>query len=300
MHDFADGYSAGAMGRAPIRELNRGFLPHCPDHQTPEGVGFLPGPVHKHLRACAYMRRGGHTHGNTARQDVGGLRTKVLGQQKQSNDPCNNQHTQTAHPSASSTAPTHQRLGSANVETTPAGAPATATNRRQRPDATCERRATVQGPVKKQQPNGMSHTGGGGRLCGDGFVGKFSFSGFGLKFSPQNLFCAIWDASCPLSLLRGEPQPQHRPVRARQVEGISIRTLSKRINIVLRVQRVRGRGARAVGRNADTPQLLQPGELTWALLLFVFIPAELVLFKIWAYHSFAQLIVHQEPGVGGC
>ena len=60
-----------------------------------------------------------------------------------------------------------------------------------------------------------------------------------------------------------------------------------------------GGGARAVGRNADAPQLLQRGEPTWALLLFGFISDELVLFKIWAHHSFTQLIVHQEPGVGG-
>ena len=46
--------------------------------------------------------------------------------------------TQTAHPATSSTAPTHQLLRSANAETTPAGAPAAAADRTQRPDATCE------------------------------------------------------------------------------------------------------------------------------------------------------------------
>ena len=46
--------------------------------------------------------------------------------------------TQTAHPATSSTAPAHQRLGSANVETTPAGAPAAVADRTQRPNATCE------------------------------------------------------------------------------------------------------------------------------------------------------------------
>ena len=45
---------------------------------------------------------------------------------------------QTAHPATSSTAPTHQSLGSANAETTPARAPAAAADRTQRPDATCE------------------------------------------------------------------------------------------------------------------------------------------------------------------
>ena len=34
--------------------------------------------------------------------------------------------------------PAHQRLGSANAETTPAGAPAAAADRKQRPDTTCE------------------------------------------------------------------------------------------------------------------------------------------------------------------
>ena len=46
--------------------------------------------------------------------------------------------TQTAHHATFSTAPTHQLLGSANAETTPARAPATAADRKQQPDATCE------------------------------------------------------------------------------------------------------------------------------------------------------------------
>ena len=45
---------------------------------------------------------------------------------------------QTAHPATSSTASAHQPLGSANAETTQAGAPAAAADRKQRPDATCE------------------------------------------------------------------------------------------------------------------------------------------------------------------
>ena len=45
---------------------------------------------------------------------------------------------QTAHPPTSSTGPAHQRRGSANAETTPAGAPAAAADRKQRPDATRE------------------------------------------------------------------------------------------------------------------------------------------------------------------
>ena len=46
--------------------------------------------------------------------------------------------TQTAHHATFSTAPSHQPLGSANAETTPAGAPTAAADRKQRPDATCE------------------------------------------------------------------------------------------------------------------------------------------------------------------
>ena len=45
---------------------------------------------------------------------------------------------QTAHHATFSTVPTHQPLGSANAEMTPAGAPAAAAVRTQRPDATCE------------------------------------------------------------------------------------------------------------------------------------------------------------------
>ena len=64
------------------------------------------------------------------------------------------------HPATSSTVPAHQPLGSANAETTPAGAPAAAAVRKQRPDATCKgKNGTVQGPIKKQQPDGMSHGG---------------------------------------------------------------------------------------------------------------------------------------------
>ena len=44
----------------------------------------------------------------------------------------------TAHPATSSTAPAHQLLSSANAETTPAGAPAAAADRTQRPNATRE------------------------------------------------------------------------------------------------------------------------------------------------------------------
>ena len=57
-----------------------------------------------------------------------------------------------------------EKRSTGNLETTPAGAPAVAANKMQRPDATCEGKKTVQGPVKKQQPDGMSHRGGGMHL----------------------------------------------------------------------------------------------------------------------------------------
>ena len=62
--------------------------------------------------------------------------------------------------------PARQLLSPADALMTPARAPAAAADRTQRPDATCEERVTVQGPVKKQQPDGMSHGGGGGGWLG--------------------------------------------------------------------------------------------------------------------------------------
>ena len=60
--------------------------------------------------------------------------------------------------------PRHTKpLGSANAETTPAGAPAAAADRTQRRrNMRRDERVTVQGPVKEQRPDGMSHRGGGG------------------------------------------------------------------------------------------------------------------------------------------
>ena len=71
-----------------------------------------------------------------------GLRTEVCGQQKQPAQPqyanywaplMRKRHI-LPHPAQ----PQHTNLGSANAETTLEGAPATAADRKQRPDATCE------------------------------------------------------------------------------------------------------------------------------------------------------------------
>ena len=115
-------------------------------------------------------------HRNTARQATDGLWTEVCGQQKQSNDPGNNQHnpqyanywaplTRKRHiPPHPATAPARQRLGlrergnDTSGSTGRSGRQNTATRRNMRR----EERVTVQGPVKEQQPNGMSHRGGGG------------------------------------------------------------------------------------------------------------------------------------------
>ena len=68
-------------------------------------------------------------------------------------------------PATSSTAPAHQTTGlrergnDTSRSTGPSGRKNVATRRNMRR----EERVTVQGPVKKLQPDGMSHRGGGGR-----------------------------------------------------------------------------------------------------------------------------------------
>ena len=60
-------------------------------------------------------------------------------------------------PAPTSTTPVRQRLGSANAETTAAGTQAAANAATPR-NMRREERATVQSPVKKRQPDGMSHS----------------------------------------------------------------------------------------------------------------------------------------------
>ena len=89
---------------------------------------------------------------------------------------------QTAHHATFSTAPTHQLLGSANAETTPARAPAAAADRMQKAARRNMRReewVTVHGPVKKQQPDGMSHRGWAGGGCPPGTCFNFHSDGGG-------------------------------------------------------------------------------------------------------------------------
>ena len=90
-----------------------------------------------------------------------GLRTEVCGRQKQSNDPRNNQHSP-----GTPTTGLRERGNDTSRSIDRSGRQNAATRRNMRR----EERVTVQGPVKEQQPDGMSHGGGvvvetGLRLC---------------------------------------------------------------------------------------------------------------------------------------
>ena len=82
-----------------------------------------------------------------------GLWTEVCGQQKQSNDPANNQHILNTPIIG-----LRERGNDTSRSTGRSGRQNAATRRNMRR----EERVTVQGPVKKQQRDGMSHRGGGG------------------------------------------------------------------------------------------------------------------------------------------
>ena len=106
-----------------------------------------------------------NTHGNTARQVMDGLWTEAHGQQKQSNDAGNNQHNLNTsitgrHIQRSPGTPTtglRERGNNTSRSTGRSGRQNAATQRNMRR----EERVTVQGPVKKQQPDGMSPRGAG-------------------------------------------------------------------------------------------------------------------------------------------
>ena len=101
----------------------------------------------------AWRNRAPGPHRNTARQAMDGLWTEARGQQTQSNDPANNQHNpQYANYWAPRTRKRHQQEHR----------PQRPTERRTRRNMRRDERGTVQGPVKEQQPDGMSHRGGGG------------------------------------------------------------------------------------------------------------------------------------------
>ena len=56
------------------------------------GDPSCPRPCQSHVSHGGRGGGGAHAHGNTETQAMDDLRTEVCGQQKQSNDPCNNQH----------------------------------------------------------------------------------------------------------------------------------------------------------------------------------------------------------------
>ena len=80
-------------------------------------------------------------------------RAEVRGQRKPSNDPRNKQHS----PGTPTTGP-RERGNDTSRSTGRSGRQNAVTRRSTRRDE----RVTVQGPVKKQRPDGMSHKGGGG------------------------------------------------------------------------------------------------------------------------------------------
>ena len=126
-------------------------------------------------RDSAWRNRapGPHAHGNTARQAMDGLWTEARGQQKQSNDPPQQPaqppillgaaDAQTAHPAPSRFSPgtpttgLRERANDTSRSTGRSGRQNAATRHNLRR----EERVTVQGPVKEQQPDGMSQGGGG-------------------------------------------------------------------------------------------------------------------------------------------
>ena len=103
-------------------------------------------------RDSAWRNRapGPHTHRDTVSQAMDGLWTEVRGQPKQSNDPGNNQHILNMP-----TIGLRERGNDTNNSTGRSG--------RQKAKTRCnmrrEERMNVHGPVKEQQPDGMSHRG---------------------------------------------------------------------------------------------------------------------------------------------
>ena len=103
-------------------------------------------------RRCGAL--GPHAHRNAVRRVVDDRRVaEVCGQQKPSSDPRNNQHS----PNTPTTG-LRERGNDTSGSTGRSGRQNAATRRNMRR----EERVTVQGPVKEQQPDGLSHGGGGG------------------------------------------------------------------------------------------------------------------------------------------
>ena len=93
---------------------------------------------------------GPHTHGNAARHLVDDRRAEVRGQRKPSNDPRHIQHSP-----GTPTTGLRERGNDTSRSTGRSGRQNAATRRNMRRGE----RVTVQGPVKEQPPDGMSHRG---------------------------------------------------------------------------------------------------------------------------------------------
>ena len=126
------------------------------------------------------------------------LKMEVCGRQKQSNDPATTSTTpihqllgaavaQTAHPATSSTALAHQPLGSANAENTTSRSAGRSGRQKTAPQCSMRReeRVTIQGLVKKQQTDGMSHRTGARIWTG-------ILAGVCLRGQHEVLFTAFW------------------------------------------------------------------------------------------------------------
>ena len=131
--------------------------PNAVVHMGPTSSTASGGAAPKHQRT--ERRAGGgapgpQAHGNAARPGVDDRRAEVCGQRQPPNDPRNDQN----HSPNTPTTGLRERGNNTSGSTGRSGRQNAATRRNMRRDE----RVTVQGPGKEQQPDGMSHRGGGG------------------------------------------------------------------------------------------------------------------------------------------
>ena len=139
-----------AMGKRIDSEQNRAVT-----NRRFESVGRGTGPQSRGGGRKGAWRLGApgpHAHGNVGRRVVDDRRAEVSGQRTPSNDRRSNQHS----PGTPTTA-LRERGNDTSRSTGRSGRQTAATRRNMRRGE----RVTVQGPVKKQHPDGMSHGGGG-------------------------------------------------------------------------------------------------------------------------------------------
>ena len=138
------------------------------------GPDFPDGTFRLFPRWSLWSGGGGGSHTETQREvgcgrpeDGGGWTAKTVKRPRQQPAQPQYANAQTAHPATSSTAPAHQTTGprergnDTSQSTGRSGQQNAATRRYMRRGE----RVTVQGPVTKQRPDGMSHRGSGGMMC---------------------------------------------------------------------------------------------------------------------------------------